>query len=98
MTCGAHPLKRDMLLDGGLKSGSQLSHLCVQVGGSRDVRENGKRGLNLGLEGATKCVPGDVAPIKACLGRSVGDEVDGVGQGGVVRVEVDVGEYSPIRH
>ena len=98
MACGAHPLKRNMLLDGGLENGSQLSHSGVQVGGSRDVSEDRKGGLNLGLEGVTKFVPMDVVPIKAGLCRSVWDEADSVGQSGVVRVEVDGREYSPIRY
>ena len=46
----------------------------------------------------TKFVPMDVVPIQAGLGQSVWDEADGVGQSGVVRVEVDVWEYSPIRY
>ena len=69
-----------MLLNGRLENSSQLSHSGVQVGGSRDVCEGGKGGLNLGLEGVTEFVPMDVVPIKAGLGRSVRDEADGVGQ------------------
>ena len=63
-----------------LKGSGQVGGSAIQVGSGRDEWEVGEGRLELGLEGGTKIVLGDVTRIKACVSQSVRDEPDAVGR------------------